>query len=169
MRNEKLKIRNEKSVLKKRILTLFTLHASLFTTLALAENNVSVQLRDIKPLLEIPDNSFYIYWGLIGFGILLLLAILFFVIKKLWENRKINLAKGYLAKLKEIDWKNAKQSAYEATHYARLLATDERRKELFAQLEPMLEKYKYKKEVEAVDIDTKNKFNLFVQVADESI
>jgi len=134
-----------------------------------AEMNMSQQLRDIKPLLEIPDNSFYLYWGVIGFALLLLLAILFFVIKKLWENRKTNVAKGYLEKLKAIDWNDAKHSAYEATHYARLLATDERRKELFSQLEPMLEQYKYKKEVEAVDRDTKNTFNLFVQVADESI
>jgi hypothetical protein len=133
------------------------------------ENNISSQLRDIKPLLEIPDNSFYIYWGLIIFVSLLLLAILFFTAKKLWDNRKINLAKGYLEKLKSIDWKDAKHSAYEATHYARLLATDERRKELFSQLEPMLEQYKYKKEVNAVDQDTQNKFNLYVQVADESI
>jgi len=134
-----------------------------------AEINASQQLRDIKPLLEIPDNSFYIYWGVIAFGTLLVLLVLFFVAKKLWENRKVNLAKGYLEKLKAIDWKDAKKSAYEATHYARLLATDERRKELFSQLEPMLERYKYKKEVEDVDRDTKNKFNLFVQVADESI
>jgi hypothetical protein len=127
------------------------------------------ELRDIKPLLEIPDSSFYIYWGLIGFGVLLLLGILFFAGKKLWENRKINMAKGYLERLKAIDWKDAKHSAYEATHYARLLATDDRKKELFSQLEPMLEKYKYKKEVDEVDVETKNKFNLFVQVADESI
>ena len=133
------------------------------------DNNLSSQLKDIKPLLEIPDNSFYIYWGLIVFASLLVVAILFFAAKRLWENRKINLAKGYLEKLKSIDWKDAKQSAYEATHYARLLATDERRKELFSQLEPMLEQYKYKKEVNAVDQDTQNKFNLYVQVADESI
>jgi len=133
------------------------------------EQNITAQLKDIKPLLEIPDNSYYIYWGIIIVGALLLLGILFFIAKRLWENRKINLAKGYLEKLKAIDWKDAKHSAYEATHYARLLVTDERRKELFSQLEPMLEKYKYKKEVEAVDQDTRNKFNLYVQVADESI
>jgi len=133
------------------------------------EHNISSQLKDIKPLLEIPDNSYYIYWGLIAFGTLLLLGILFFVAKRLWDNRKVNLAKGYLAKLKAIDWKDAKHAAYEATHYARLLATDERRKELFSQLEPMLEKYKYKKEVDEVDHDTLNKFNLYVQVADESV
>jgi hypothetical protein len=133
------------------------------------EHNISSKLKDIKPLLEIPDNSYYIYWGLIAFGTLLLLGILFFVAKRLWDNRKVNLAKGYLAKLKAIDWKDAKHAAYEATHYARLLATDERRKELFSQLEPMLEKYKYKKEVDDVDHDTQNKFNLYVQVADESV
>ena len=133
------------------------------------EQNISAQLRDIKPLLEIPDSSYYIYWGLITFGILLAVGILFFVLKKLWDNRKINLAKGYLEAIKKIDWVDTKKSAYEATHYARLLATDERRKELFSQLEPMLEKYKYKKEVNEVDKDTRNKFNLYVQVADESV
>ena len=133
------------------------------------EQNLTAQLKDIKPLLEIPDNSYYIYWGLIIFVTLLVVVILFFVAKRLWDNRKINLAKGYVEKLKKIDWKDAKVSAYEATHYARLLATDERRKELFSQLEPMLEQYKYKKEVDAVDHDTQNKFNLYVQVANESI
>jgi len=133
------------------------------------EQNLSAQLRDIKPLLEIPDSSYYVYWGLIGIGILLAMGVLFFVLKKLWDNRKINLEKGYLEAIKNIDWVDTKKSAYEATHYARLLATDERRKELFSQLEPMLEQYKYKKEVEQVDTDTRNKFNLYVQVADESV
>jgi len=133
------------------------------------EQNITAQLRDIKPLLEIPDSSYYIYWGLITLVTLLAVGVLFFVLKKLWENRKINLAKGYLEALKKIDWKDTKKSAYEATHYARLLATDERRKELFSQLEPMLEQYKYKKVVDALDADTHNKFNLYVQVADESI
>ena len=100
------------------------------------DNNISSQLRDIKPLLEIPDSSYYMYWGLILFALLLAVGILFFVIKKFWDNRKVNLAKGYLEKLKAIDWKDAKLSAYEATHYARLLASDERRKNLFHNSNP---------------------------------
>ena len=133
------------------------------------DNNISAQLKDIKPLLEIPDSSYYIYWALIISITVLVAGILFFVLKKLWINRKLNLAKGYLEALKEIDWVYTKRSAYKATHYARLLATDERKKELFSQLEPMLEQYKYKKEVDVIDQDTQNKFNLYVQVADESI
>jgi len=135
----------------------------------MTEHNLTGQLKDIKPLLEIPDNSFYIYWAVIILATVIGLTTLYFVAKKIWENRKINLAKGYLTKLKAIDWENSKQSAYDATHYARLLATDEHRLELFSQLEPLLEKYKYKKEVEEVDQDTLNRFNLYVQVADESI
>ncbi|MEA1954502.1 MAG: hypothetical protein U9O24_08945 [Campylobacterota bacterium] len=133
------------------------------------DNNITQQLKDIKPLLEIPDNSYYIYWGFIIFAALLVIGVLFFVVKKFWDNRKVNLAKGYLKKLNAIDWKESKKSAYEATHYARLLATDERREKLFEQLEPLLEQYKYKKEVETVDEDTRNRFNLFVQVANESV
>ena len=133
------------------------------------DNNLSAQLKDIKPLLEIPDNSLYLYWGLIGFGTLLLASILFFVTKKLWENKKVNLSKTYLNILKTLDWNDTKNAAYMATHYGRLLATDTRRKELFSQLEPMLEAYKYKKEVEHIDEDTLKHFNLYVQVVHESL
>jgi len=129
----------------------------------------NLTLHDIKPLIEIPDNSFYIYWGLIGFGTLLALVVLFFVGRKLWLGRKKNLAKGYLAQLASIDWSNPKEGAYKATHYARLLATDGRRKELFDQLVSKLEHYKYKKEVDPIDEETLSHFNLFVQVAHESI
>jgi len=133
------------------------------------EQNLTSQLKDIKPLIEIPDSSFYLYWGLIAAAVLTILLLGWFLGVKLWRQRKINLAKGYLEKLKAIDWEDPKKSAYEATHYARLLATDERRKELFSQLEPLLEKFKYKKKVEEVDQDTLNRFNLYVQVADESV
>ena len=130
---------------------------------------METQLKDIKPLLEIPDNSYMIFWGLILFGVLLAAAILFFAIKKFLEHRKANLAKKYLAHLHAINWKESKESAYTATHYARLLATDERKKELFEQLEVLLEQYKYKKEVERVDDATLKQFNLYVQVCDESV
>jgi len=129
----------------------------------------TTQLRDIKSLIEIPDSSYYLFWGLVSFALLLLLAVLFFALRRYLEHRRANLAKKYLARLHEISWSNPKESAYAATHYARLLATDERRKELFAQLEPLLEQYKYKKEVDAVNDETLKKFKLYVQVADESV
>ncbi len=127
------------------------------------------QLKDIKPLVEIPDSSYYIFWGLVIVGSLLLLGILFFAVKRLLKLRRENLAKRYLKQLHAIDWVDAKQSAYSATHYARLLATDTRRQELFEQLLPMLDRYKYKKEVQGVDEETLGQFNLYKQVCDESV
>ena len=95
------------------------------------DKNISAQLRDIKPLLEIPDSSYYIYWGLIIVVSLLVIGTLFFVVKKLWDNRKVNLEKGYLEAIKKIDWKDSKQSAYDATYYGRLLASDTQKRTLF--------------------------------------
>jgi hypothetical protein len=131
--------------------------------------DTNMTLRDIKPLLEIPDISYYIYYGLISLGVAIVFVVLFFAIRIYLQRRRENLAKGYLASLKAIDWSNPKESAYKATHYARLLATDERRVELFEQLNPLLERYKYKKEVDEIDDETIRYYNLFVQVADESV
>ena len=79
----------------------------------------------------------------------------------------MNLKKDYLEELKNIDWQDTKKAAYNITHYGRLLATDEKKKELFSELELLLEKYKYKKSVEKVDENTRDKYNQYVQVADE--
>jgi len=132
-------------------------------------NDINMTIRDIKPLIEIPDNSFYIYWGVISVSLILIISIIFFLLLNWWKLRKANLSKTYLEKLKDIDWEDTKLSAYTATHYARLLATDERRLKLFEQLNPMLDKYKYKKNVDSIDDETMKYFNLFVQVTDESL
>lgn len=134
------------------------------------EENITLQLKDIKPLLEIPDFSYYYYWGLIVFGVCVFLGLAIFLVFKFWKKRKVNLAKGYLEALKKIEWKESKKAAYEATHYARLLMEhDSTLKDEFKALEPLLEQFKYKKEVDEIDVVTKEKFDKYVQVADERI
>lgn len=122
------------------------------------------ELRDIKPLVEIPDSSFYIYIGLIALGGVIALLVLYMLIRKLLELRGKNMRKLYIANLNAIDFKDAKQSAYDATHYGRLVAKSDREKEIYSQLLPYLEQYKYRKVVDKVDSDTQKQFNLFLQV-----
>ena len=130
------------------------------------EENLTLQLKDIKPLLEIPDNSFYYYWGLIGLGTFLLLMGLVFLVIFLLKRRKINLKKGYLETLQTLNWKVSKDTAYKATHLTRLLAQDdEELTNLFNELEPILEQYKYKKEVGEANEETKEKLEGFIEVA----
>ena len=127
------------------------------------------QLKDIKAPVEISDFSLYLYWGVIIISILLLAVVIWMLAKKIVFKRKRNRAKEYLEKLNSIDWSNPKEAAYKATYYSRLLATDERRKKLFEQLKPKLDRYKYKKDVDAIDEETRNFFNLYKQVCDESL
>jgi len=128
------------------------------------------ELRDIKPLLEIPDSSYYIFLGLIFLGLTIVILIIFFLIKKFWKKRKIDMQKVYFEQFKNLDWSEVKTSAYEATKLGRLLTKDnERAKEIYGQFVPMLEAYKYKKEVPMLDEHTLNQYHLLVHIIDESI
>ena len=127
------------------------------------------QLRDIKPLLEIPDTSYMLFLG--GAMVLLFLALmaLFFLLRKMWRERQKSLEQRYFEALKSVDWEDPKKAAYAVTFLGRKLCKDDRSREIFAQLLPMLEPFKYKKEVPAVDLETLQQYNLLVHVIDESL
>ena len=128
------------------------------------------ELIDIKPLLEIPDSSYYIYITLIVFGILLVLGVLFFIVKKFWDSRKVNMQKLDFERLKAVDWSDSKKASYEVTLLGRALVDiDPRVEEIYNQLLPMLESYKYRKKVPSLDDKTLKQYNLLVHVIDESI
>ncbi|CAA6826882.1 MAG: Unknown protein [uncultured Sulfurovum sp.] len=128
------------------------------------------ELRDIKPLLEIPDSSYYLFLGLVALGVILILGLIIFLVKKFWKKKKINMQKVYFEQFKNLDWENAKKSAYEATELGRKLTLEnERAKEIYSQLVPMLASYKYRKEVPTLDEETLKQYNLLVHIIDESI
>ena len=127
------------------------------------------ELRDIKPLLEIPDNSYYIYLAIVGVLAILVLSIIYFLVKRFILNRKESQEQKYLKRLKSIDWSDAKSSAYLVTYLGRKLAKDSRSKEIYSQILPLLEKYKYRAEVPSVDDETLKQYELLVHVLDESI
>ena len=127
------------------------------------------ELRDIKPLLEIPDNSYYIYLAIVGVLAILGLSIIYFLVKRFILNRKESQEQKYLKRLKSIDWSDAKSSAYLVTYLGRKLAKDSRSKEIYSQILPLLERYKYRAEVPSVDDETLKQYELLVHVLDESI
>ena len=127
------------------------------------------ELRDIKPLLEIPDSSYYIFLLLLVVVGIIVLAVLFFLFKKFWLNRQVNMKKVYLKELKAVNWRDSKKAAYAVTELGRKLVEEERSSEIYEQILPMLEKYKYREEVPLVDEETLKQYNLLVHVIDESI
>lgn len=127
--------------------------------------NQEIKLHDIKQLVEIPDFSFYLYLFLLSV-VILIIVLLIYLVYKLFKNRKKDERKTYYEILENIDFEQAKKSAYEITKYGKLLATSDREKKLIEELIEELEKYKYKKEVTSIDNEVKILFNRFMDSVD---
>jgi len=127
-----------------------------------------IPLHDIKPLVEVPDNSL-LFLIAIGIGALLVLVALTFWLLRLYKQSKSeNLRKSYLEKIHQVDTDNAKEAAYEISYYGRLLAENKRELEMLESLDSRLSQYKYKKDVEKLDDDTLGYYRLFLEVLDAS-
>ena len=127
-----------------------------------------IPLHDIKPLVEVPDNSL-LYAGIIAFVLLLVMIFIgVWLYRRFTQAKAEDLRKSYLKKLHTVDTENAKQAAYEISAYGRLLAQSERAKEMLENLDKRLGKYKSKKEVEALDEETLGYYRLFLEVLDAS-
>ena len=122
-----------------------------------------IKIHDIKPIVEIPDNSIYLYYGLILLGVIFVLGIVYLIYTLLKYKKESN-QKKYFKILKKIDFNNQKQAAYTISKYGDLLIKDERELMLFEELNHSLEEFKYKKEIsKTIPNDMKAKFDLFME------
>jgi hypothetical protein len=132
-------------------------------------NPQELPIRDIKPLLPIPDISIYLFVGLILVG-LLALGVLGYFLWRWWQrHRKSDPRVRWLRQLDSIDFDEPKRAAYLMTKYGRLLAEDKRRKEILDQLVPKLERYKYRKEVPPLDEEVKRFMKLFIEMSHDAL
>ncbi len=124
------------------------------------------KLKDIKPLVEIPDYSFYLYLLFIVVATTLA-AVLVYLFLRLLSRKKINKKEEIKKRLRSLDLKDAKTVAYEITKYGRYLVSDESKARLYEDLVKKFTPYKYKKEVPPLSEDLKREIKLFLQVHDE--
>ncbi len=127
-----------------------------------------IPLHDIKPLVEVPDDSFVLLSVMIVLLVLILTAIIIWGISRYKQGKRENLRKTYLEKIHAIDTNNAKEAAYEISYYGRLLAESQRELDMLETLDGRLSQYKYKKEVEGLDDETLGYYRLFLEVLDAS-
>lgn len=126
-----------------------------------------IPLHDIKPLVEVPDNSLMIIIILTALILtLIFVPLMLWAWKKLKKVKEINLRKVYLEKIHHIDTNNAKQAAYEISEYARHIVSSDKERSLLEELDNRLSQYKYKKSVEKLDDETLGHFRVFLEVLD---
>jgi len=120
------------------------------------------QLKDIKPIVEVPDSSLYILLAIVGF-ILSLIAIglykYFTRIKKTKTSTPKQLA---LKRLKNLNYTKTKEVVYSFSVDGSLFL-DEKNRDQFDAIEKELEQYKYKKDVEPLSNEIMTKIKEFIK------
>jgi len=103
-------------------------------------------LKDIKPLMTVPDNSLLMLISLIV-ALLIIILGLYFWLKKPARKRRKRLSKREQAaeNLKALDFSDTKEAVYDFCENMHVLLNDNEN-EAFHKLLEKLEVYKYKKE-----------------------
>lgn len=126
-----------------------------------------IPLHDIKPLVEVPDNSLMLLLILAAIALtLIIVPLVIWMWKRYHSSKALNLRKAYLHKLHTVNIDDAKQAAYEISEYGRLLAVSDKEIALLDSLDKRLSEYKYKKEVGEIDDETLGHYHVFLEVLD---
>ena len=130
-------------------------------------SSYDIPLHDIKPLMEVPDNSFVLLGGIIIVATLLLSGGLYLLYKFVKSRQTLNLRKVHFDALGKVDFSDPKKAAYAITDHGRIFADDsERLREAYDNLVVRLNRYKYRKSVEAVDEESRSYYKIYLGMID---
>ena len=125
-----------------------------------------IKIHDIKPIVEIPDFSIYIYYGLHFLGFVLICLVIYWMYKIFKPKIKTQEMFWY-EELQNLDFNNLKKAAYDISKYGKYLAKEERQLRLIDELTNELAAYKYKKEIPSeLTQEIKIKLNIFMDTLD---
>ncbi len=129
--------------------------------------SLDIPLHDIKPLVDVSDNSFVLFVVLIAAVLLFLAGVGYLLYLFMKRRKRENRRKDAYRALKNITFGDPKRAAYDITKYGYLFADDTpRNKEVYDNLLSRLAPYKYKKEVDALDAETKSYFKIYLGMID---
>lgn len=123
------------------------------------------ELRDIKPLVQIPDFSLYVLVFVVFVAILVLVLVAMRVYSHFKNAKKSKIVVAKKA-LKELDFTHSKKTAYIITKYASYLIKNSFHQELYDELLGVMSKYKYQKEVPLISDEDREKIKTFLEACD---
>ena len=126
-----------------------------------------IPLHDIKPLMEVPDSSFIVFSVIFSIAVILLLSAFYLLYRFVRNRQTVNLRKLHYAALEAIDFSDPKKAAYAITDHGRTFADDsERLSEAYNNLVLRLDRYKYRKRVEAIDDESRSYYKIYLGMID---
>lgn len=126
------------------------------------QNNYLDGLKDIKDIVYIPDYSLYILLSITTIIIAIVFYLIFRYITRIKKTKTLTKKEIAYNNLKNLDFKNTKDSVYKFTQDGILFLNDKNRDE-YEKILSNLEIYKYKKDVDDLDSDIKNSMEEFIK------
>ena len=120
------------------------------------------ELKDIKGIIEVPDYSLWILLSIIACVVFCLIILIYFFKNKRKKRKKPTLKQIAMKNLKEINFDDTKGAVYSFCENFQYFI-DEKNKESFEQLQKELEIYKYKKEIEKLSDEQKNRIKNMIK------
>ncbi len=126
-----------------------------------------IPLHDIKPLVEVPDQTFWMFVGVMSL-LSLIAAGSAYLLWRYWKYRKrVNRRLEAFKALEAVAFDDAKLAAYAITRLGLIFADDSIRvREAYDALVARLAPYKYRKNVDAIDEETRSYYDIFVGMLD---
>ena len=119
------------------------------------------ELKDIKDIVEVQEYSLLMLIGLVIIALLLLSLAVYFFKNRRRRRKKPSGKELALEKLKNIDYKNTKETVYTFEEQIRDFL-DEKNQEEFDAIHKELEVYKYKREIPALDTNIEKRIKTFI-------
>ena len=120
------------------------------------------ELKDIKGIIDVPDYSLWILLSIIVCVIFSLVLAIYFFKNRRKKRKKPTLKQIAMKNLKEINFDDTKCAVYTFCENFQYFI-DEKNKESFEQLQKELEIYKYKKEIEKLSDEEKNRIKNMIK------
>ena len=109
----------------------------------------NLPLHDIQGLVEVSDHSLLMFIALVVVTLFLVVSVLYFTWSYFSKRKRENRRKDAYKKLKNIDFSDVKQAAYEITRLGLIFKDDsERIANKYYTLLEKLESYKYRKTID---------------------
>ena len=120
------------------------------------------ELKDIKGIIEVPDYSLWILLSIIVCVIFSLVLAIYFFKNRRKKRKKPTLKQIAMKNLKEIDFDDTKSAVYSfCENFQHFIY--EKNKEAFENLQKELEIFKYKKEIEKLSDEQKNRIKNMIK------
>ncbi|WP_294965911.1 hypothetical protein [Sulfurimonas sp.] len=116
------------------------------------DKSFDIPLHDIKPIIDIPEYSFYYLLAASLFALMIVLGVIYLIYKWIKARNAFNIRRENIKIINSLDLSDTKHTAYIITSLGLIFKDDSpRHTEMYNNLVQRLEPYKYKKEVEKFD------------------